>query len=143
MLTVASPEEIRQDYTKVTAIPILPSHPTGEFGVLLDPHTGIPLPTEHIERATAAYAPISFIVSLADHLRPKYIVCFDQSYHRAHRLSRAEQRKAKRRALQQRGILSFHYVSHAPFLFAAAKAQTLAEMRSCLRGIGIPENRLE
>ena len=137
------PADIRADYTVITAIPILGSRPAGEFGLLLDPHTGVPLPTARTQRPTPSYAPVGFIASLAEELRPTYLICFDQSYHRRPGFGSAAQREAKRRALEERKICSFHYVSHAPFLFAATVSDILLEVRGRLRDLGIPESRLE
>src|SRR5207244_11033429 len=60
-------------------------------------------------------------------------ICFDQSYHRHHELSRELQRAKKMQFLQRHGIASFYYVSHAPFLFMARKAEVLHAMHDRLR----------
>jgi len=71
------PVEIRARYTSLTSIPIFESRPRGQFGILLDPHTGIPLPGEAFH-ATASHAPLQFLVresrvaaELHDLLRPE------------------------------------------------------------------------
>jgi hypothetical protein len=139
------PSGIRQRYTAVTSIPILDEsrRPKGAFGLLLDPHTGIPLTTESATEASASHASLPYIVSINQELKPAYMVCFDQSYHRRHELSKAEQRERKRTYLQRRGIWSFYYVSHAPFVFMAAKPAHLAAIRRQLTSLGIPQRRFE
>jgi hypothetical protein len=82
-------------YTAVTSIPILDSHPVGQFGILFDPDTGIPLPTGSPGLTNASHASLPFMVQTDDELHPQYMVCFDQSYHRHHELSRAQQTAKK------------------------------------------------
>lgn len=133
------PQKLQTKYTMVTGIPMLDPACDSSFGILLDPHTGIPLPQESVHKATASHAPLSFIMDMNEELHPGYIVCFDQSYHRAGGLTRQQQRSDKRRFLSKRGVLSFYYVSHAPFLFAAAKVEILDAIHARLVSIGIPE----
>jgi len=78
-----------------------------------------------------------------EELHPAYVVCFDQSYHRAGGLTRQQQRSEKRRFLSKRGVLSLYYGSHAPFLFAATKIETLDAIHTRLMSVGIPECRFE
>src|SRR5712692_7181280 len=113
------PFRIRPQYTAVTSVPILDSRPNGPFGLLFDPDTGIPLPTESPGLTRASHASLSFMIQTDDELHPHYLICFDQSYHRHHELSRKEQRAKKKQFLKAQGIGSFYYVSHAPFLFMA------------------------
>jgi hypothetical protein len=134
---------IRTQYTAVTSIPILDSLPVGQFGILFDPHTGIPLPTESLGLTNAAHASLPFMVQTDDELHPQYMICFDQSYHRRHELSREQQRARKRQFLQAQGIASFYYVSHAPFLFMAREAEVLQVVRDRLIFLGIPTSELE
>jgi len=98
------PAGIRAEYTAATLIPMLESQPRGRFGILLDPDTGIPLPDESFGRETASHAPLPFVVQINEELRPTYMICFDQSYHRKHRLTKVEQRGLKRESLRKRGI---------------------------------------
>jgi hypothetical protein len=137
------PARIRAQYTAVTSIPILEARPRGRFGILLDPHTGIPLPDESFGGATASHASLPFVVQVNEELQPSYMICFDQSYHRQHGLTREEQRDVKRKFLRARGIESFYYVSHAPFLFLASKRKVLARLRDRLESLGIPPCRFE
>jgi hypothetical protein len=134
---------IRAWYTAVTSIPVLDTDdlPEEPFGLLLDPHTGIPLPAESPAGVTASHAPLPFIVQVNERLRPAYMICFDQSYQRQHELGRLEQLEKKREFLQGQGIGSFYYDSHAPFLFMAGEAETLTAARSRLVALGVPEER--
>lgn len=138
------PAGIRARYTAVTLIPVLDTNdlPEEPFGLLLDPHTGIPLHAESLAEATASHTPLPFIVRVNERLRPAYMICFDQSYHRHHEISRSEQLEKKREFLRGQGISSFYYDSHAPFLFMAGKAETLTAVRSRLVALGVPKERL-
>jgi hypothetical protein len=89
------PSPIRSHYTAVTKIPILDARPEGAFGLLLDPHTGVPVADGLSSSASVSHAPLSFIVELNQKLRPEYIICFDQSFHRKHKLTKEERREKK------------------------------------------------
>jgi hypothetical protein len=137
------PAGIRTRYTAVTSIPILNTDklPDSPFGLLLDPHTGIPLPSESPTQVSASHASLPFIVQVNEQLRPTYMICFDQSYHRRHDLKRREQLEKKREFLEGAGISSFYYDSHAPFLFMAGTAENLTAVRSRLVSLGVPPER--
>lgn len=137
------PQAIRAEYTDVTSIPILHSPPNHPFGILLDPNIGLPLPDKLMEGATASYVSLPFIVRTKAELHPDYMICFDQSHHRRHELSKKGQREAKRMFLREQGILSFYYVSHAPFLFMSQSAETLAAIGDRLMSLGVPGCRFE
>ena len=133
------PRAIRQEFSTITGIPILEKGQVGDMGVHLDPSTGIPLnPNAPL---TTSHAPIAFIAETAK--KSTYLICFDQSHHRKHELSPEGQRARKRELLSQRGILSFYYRSHAPFLFAARDSRILGELRTISIAAGIPECRFE
>ena len=135
------PSRIRDRYTTLTKIPILDfaSLPNNPFAIFLDPHTGIPLPTESLGGATVSHASLPFIVEIIKKYHPSYMICFDQSYHRRHQLTTERQRGLKRDFLREQGIASFYYISHAPFLFMAEKDATLIAVRTHLIELGIPE----
>lgn len=134
--------ELQVPYTAMTSIPILHPNPQKPFGILLDPHTGIPLP-EKPDRATPSYASLGFLIHVNTQFHPDYMICFEQSHHRRHTLGRKDQRELKRKFLSDSGILSFYYVSHAPFLFMAASPETIAAIRYRLASLGLPSNRFE
>ena len=136
------PEEIRDDYKLITNIPILVPGQNESIGILLDPHTGIPLPSENKSAVSSSHAPLAFIVELNNLLQPKYVICFDQTYHRSHQLSRNDQLELKRAFLERNGLFSFYYLSHAPFLFISENLAILEMIRDRLRCLGIPESRL-
>lgn len=69
------------------------------------------------------------------------MICFDQSYRRQHDLTTPEQLERKREFLQARGIGSFYYDSHAPFLFMAERPELLAAVKDRLVSLGVPEER--
>jgi hypothetical protein len=139
------PLPIRPQFELMAGMPVFNESrkPNQPFGLLLDPHTGIPLPTSSSQAVSASHAPLAFIDSEATRLGPRYLVCFDQSHKREAGLSAARQRAAKRTHLNQRGWFSFYYVSHAPFLFASRSEETLDEVSAILIASGIPAARLE
>ena len=87
------PADIQARFTTVTSIPIFDSRPNGPFGLLLDPHTGIP--QDPSVRTNAKHASLEFIVETDRELRPRYMVCFDQSSHRTPDLDKKGQRAKK------------------------------------------------
>ena len=82
------------------------------------------------------------IARINNRLRPAYMICFDQSYHRHHELDRKGQLEKKRELLRGLGIGSFYYYSHAPFLFMAGDANALAAVKERLLSVGVPRERL-
>jgi len=132
------PSQMREKYTKLTTIPIYDQRPEGSFGILLDPDTGIALGS-----ATRKHVSLRFIIELNNKHRPDYIICFDQSAHRKHELSREGQRGQKMKVLQEGGLASFYYASHAPFLFAAQDENKLRSVFERLTFHGIPKERFE
>jgi hypothetical protein len=83
------PSDIRDEYTQATSIAILniDTPPQGNFGILLDPDTGIPLPGGPCSDASGSHASLEFIIGVNEQLRPAYMICFDQSYHQSHDLT--------------------------------------------------------
>lgn len=138
------PPEIHDRYTKVTTIPIpTATVPEGGFGILLDPDTGVRLPTEASKGETIRHVSLEFITKFNKDLHPEYIICFDQSHHRKHELSRGEQRERKREFLRTHGMPSFYYESHAPFLFTSQRQETLRSVLDQLISAGIPQCRFK
>lgn len=136
------PAELQARFTTLTLIPILDLHPK-TFGLLLDPHTGIPLPKEDEIRTSGDYASLPFIVETERELRPLYTVWFDQSYYRKHELDKKGQRAEKMKFLHKEGLSSFYYTPHAPFLFVTREPGVLKSIRDRLLALGIPVIRLE
>jgi hypothetical protein len=137
------PASIRDSYTAATTIPIFGAEVVRRFGILLDPNTGVPLPSEVLDGATPGHASLQFIMKLNEQLHPEYMICFDQSYHRKHELDRNAQREAKRKFLSTCGLPSFYYVSHAPFLFTAQRIEILRSVLDRLISAGIPRCRFQ
>jgi hypothetical protein len=137
------PAGIRARYTAMTSIQVLDAdNPPGyPFGLMLDPDTGVRLPADISTGVTSSHIPLQFIVCVNERMRPTYMICFDQSYHRRHELSRAEQLEVKRAFLQRQGLSSFYYNSHAPFLFMSGEVEILKAVRSRLISLGVPEER--
>jgi hypothetical protein len=115
--------------------------PPQPFGLFFDPHTGIPLQNEAEKKVSIDHASLPFIVEENVRLKPAYVVCFDQSVDRRKKNGPTahEQRESKRVYLRGRGIASFYYISHAPFLFMAEDVETLRAIRRRLVELGIPE----
>jgi hypothetical protein len=139
------PSGIRSQFEAITLVQLLPSSlsPAAPFGILLDPDTGIPLPTQGVRTATVSHATLSFIGEELRRHNPAYLICFDQSYHRKHSMTRAEQRAAKRAFLAEQQVASFYYVSHAPFLFTSLIPEILKAVQDRLVSCGIPHSRFE
>lgn len=134
--------ELRQRFTALTGIlPFDESKPPEKpFGILLDPHTGIPLPANGQKTPTNALAPIPFIEGILSSYSPEFLICFDQSHNRRIHGTQdlKSQRETKRKALHSSGIHSFYYQSHASFLFMSRKLPTLRKIRGILIKEGIP-----
>lgn len=139
------PADLKSQFERMVSMRVLDRNetPAGPFGLFLDPHTGVPLPTAPRQTATVSHAPLAFIEAEFSRLRPRYLVCFDQSHDRVPDLGRSDQRALKRADLKSRSLFSFYYVSHAPFLFAASDTAVLESLRSRLVEAGIPEWRFE
>src|SRR5258707_11803660 len=112
----------------------LKNPPDVPYGMFLDPHTGIPLPKEGRTKATSSHAPLPFIVEEMERPKTQYGICFDQSSHRKHEsaLSADEQKETKKAFLRTHGIVSFYYISHAPFLFMTKDESVLRCIRDRL-----------
>lgn len=136
------PKDLRARYSLLISMPIYDpaSPPAARFGLLLDPHTGIPVPEHKMIEATIEHAPLAFIVRELRRLRPAYMVCFDQGNDWRHELDAEAQRESKRAYLSTQGIPSFYYRSHAPFLFLANTEPELRTVRERLIAVGIPES---
>jgi hypothetical protein len=134
------PPEIRGRYTAVTLIPVLDleSLPKKPFGILLDPHTGISLPDVPQKGMTISHISLPSLVRIFDELRPQYMICFDQSFHRQSGLSHEKQRLMKMNSLRKSRLASFYYVSHASFLFITDRQEILVLIRDRLTLLGIP-----
>jgi len=139
------PEEIREEFSLVTAMPVIDLNaplPQKPFGIFLDPDTGIPLPSNPMKHATTSHVSLDYIVRLHDEFTPKYLICFDQSYHRKHELSKQEQKEKKREYLREHGLSSFYFESQAPFLFVSHNSEALNAISTRLLSIGIPIRRI-
>ena len=136
------PHDIRQDFTKLTRIPMLLSHPPGNFSILNDPDTGIRLPGKTNQKEGRRHITIESIIN---QLRKGAlcVITFDQSDYRKSGLKRDQQRQIKMRRLAEAGFYSFYYVSHAPFLFTVPNEDAFHLIKNILKKAGIPEKRIE
>lgn len=136
------PVRLAERYSIITKIPVFDPTVTGQFGILFDPNTGIYLPHEELDRITASHISLPLLIRVFNELRPAYAICFDQAFHRTHDLGRQGQMQMKVDFLRGRGIFSFYYLSHAPFLFMAASEEMVGCIRDRLICLGIPGRRL-
>jgi len=136
------PIDLRPRFTQLTGATIYdPDTPVNSpYSLLLDPHTGIPLPDAQNQRQRVSHAPIDFIASLFEDANLSFVACYDQTKRRQARFSLSDQLDAKRTQLLDHGINSFYYVSHAPFLFASRSCDTLHKIRQRMIDAGIPVN---
>lgn len=137
------PEHLREEYTRLTGIPILTDQRPDVYSILNDPDTGIRRPDQRNHNEGRTHICIE---SIAQQLTNDAVLCvitYDQSFDR--RLDRRQQRQAKMEALRHRhaGFGAFYYVSHAPFLFAFPNEQAEREVRSILVRAGVPDTRFE
>ena len=135
-------KELRVPFEQLIKSKVVDNPPDHEFGILLDPHTGIPLP-DHTGGVCPSHAPLRFILERLNNWHPIYAVVFDQSYHRKHKLKPREQRVEKVRFLKENNVDSFYYNSHAPFLFCSNRAGVIEEIRIRLAQAGIPKTRYD
>jgi hypothetical protein len=133
------PNDVTDRFTRLTGISVLNDRIDRNYSLLIDPHTGIPLPDAVDQRIRISHAPLNYIRSLFDDARLDFVVCFDQSTDRLNDIPIEDQRDLKREWLGSNGICSFYYVSHAPFLFAGTNCDTIAAVRQRLIDSGIPE----
>ena len=124
------------EYERVTGIALLSNGQTKPIGVLLDPDTGIRAPDHHRD-ATRSHATTQYIADVLRDSSVAYCIVYDQSYHR-NSVRKTDQLTAKLQELENRSVVGFYYVSHAPFLFAARHGRTLAALRKALLNAGIP-----
>ena len=134
------PADLRPRFTQLTGAAIYdPADAmTSGYSLLLDPHTGIPLPDAVDQDLCVSHAPIDFIASLFDDPHLSFVACYDQTVKRKADFSLVDQLDAKRTQLLTHDIPSFYYVSHAPFLFASRSRATLHSIRQCMIDAGIP-----
>jgi hypothetical protein len=136
------PTDLQSEFTLLTRIPMLSEMPGKAFSILNDPDTGIRLPSERNQSEGRTHITVN---TVANQLRDGAlcVITFDQSDYRNNGMKRDEQRRAKMFALAQKGLYSFYYVSHAPFLFALRDQHAFDKVRELLKNGGIPVNRLE
>jgi len=137
------PQDLREDFTRLTGIPVLTDQRPPEYSILNDPDTGVRLPGEGNQAEGRTHTSIASIVNQLRTQSPSCVVTFDQSDYRNSDLNRDEQRRAKLRALRESGFPAFYYVSHAPFLFAFPSIEALQELERRLIRAGIPADRFE
>jgi hypothetical protein len=137
------PDEMREEFTRLTKIPLLSALPRKPFSILNDPDTGIRLPGEKNQNEGRTHISIP---TIAEQLKTDGIRCvitFDQSNYRTGKGSKVEQRRAKMTELHRRGFKSMYYVSHAPFCFALPNDQAFLDLKCIFDKAGIPPARLE
>jgi len=136
-------EDLREDFTHLTGIPILENEPTRPYSILNDPDTGIRLPGEINQAESRTHIAIPSIVRQLRDSGASCVITFDQSNYRNKKLTTEKQRQAKMQALKRKGFESFYYDSHASFLFSVPAQQMFQELWQLLTGAGIPTSRLE
>ena len=137
------PEDLREDYTHLTGIPVLEDKPPRPYSILNDPDTGIRLPREKNQSERRTHIAIPSIVQQLQGSGARCVITFDQTNYRGHELNLQGQRQAKIHAQNKKDFESFYYVSHAPFLFSVPDRKTFQDLWKLLTGAGIPASRLE
>ena len=136
------PEEVRNDFTTITRIPLLNNDPPSIYSIFNDPDTGIRLPDRENQKESVAHINLATITDQLRNSEVRCVLTFDQSHHREPGFTPADQRNAKVHWLRSQGFCAFYYVSHAPFLFAFSKEAHLTATRERLLVMGIPESRI-
>jgi hypothetical protein len=137
------PEDLREDFSRLTGIPLLTAQHPRDYSILNDPDTGIRLPGEANQAEGRTHISIATFIKQLREQGPRCVTTFDQSDYRNSDLKRDEQRRAKMVSLRESGFPAFYYVSHAPFLFAFPNMAALRELRNRLIGAGVPADRFE
>ena len=137
------PEDIRREFTAITRIQMLGDNHPPRYSIFNDPDTGIRLPDRANQREGVTHVGLATIVKQLDDRAVRCVITFDQSHHREPGFTPADQRKTKMLWLHGKGLHCFYYVSHAPFLFVFSTLISLREARARLRGVGIPDHRIE
>lgn len=135
--------ELRQDFTRLTGIPMLPDAAPRSYSILNDPDTGIRLPDENNQTESRTHIALTTIRDQLQRHTPRVVITFDQSDYRHVKLTRDKQRHAKMSYFAKVDLFAFYYVSHAPFLFAFPDANSRQQLRERLRTFGIPDDRFE
>lgn len=136
------PDNLQQEFTRLTKIPILLELPSHPFAILNDPDTGIRLPGEQNQKEGRSHITIETIVDQLRH-GARCVITFDQSDYRQSNLRLGEQHQKKLHLLARKGCHGFYYVSHAPFLFAIPNTIALGQIQNILKENGLPDNRIE
>jgi hypothetical protein len=136
------PEDIRNDFTALTRIPILNDHRPPVYSIFNDPDTGIRLPDRENQREGVTHISLATIAAQLSNSAVRCVLSFDQSHHREPGFTPADQRNAKVLWLHSQGFHAFYYVSHAPFLFAFSRQADMKTARDRLLALGIPESRI-
>jgi len=137
------PEDMREDYTQLTGIPILTDELPHGHSILNDPDVGIRLPGERNQREGRTHISVASIKRQLQDSGALCAITFDQSDYRQSPLDRQQQRQAKMTALMDAELSAFYYVSHAPFLFSFPNEQATQEVRTILTSAGMPDTRFE
>ncbi|MFZ5763024.1 MAG: hypothetical protein ACOY8P_08880 [Thermodesulfobacteriota bacterium] len=136
------PEDIWNDFTKITRIPLLSGHRPPAYSIFNDPDTGIRLPDRKNQKEGLTHVSLATIKNQLMNPAVRCVVTFDQSHHREPGFTPSDQRNAKVSWLRQQKLHAFYYVSHAPFLFAFSEPKYMKEARERLLKVGIPESRI-
>jgi hypothetical protein len=118
---------------------LIGASPRGEYkpdgrptALLLDPDTGV---KQSASRQHVSYVRIAHETSVYS-----LVFSFDQSFSRQAKASDVIRKKLA--ALNALGCTTMYYDSHARFVFAAAEAGPIQELRDHLVSLGIPRSRL-
>lgn len=136
------PEDIWDDFTTVTRIPLLNKQRPHAYSIFNDPDTGIRLPDRENQKEGISHISLATIANQLRNPAVRCVVTFDQSHHREPGFSPTDQCNAKVLWLRRQGFCAFYYVSHAPFLFAFPKPAHMKEALRRLRNAGIPKSRI-
>ena len=133
------PEDLREDYTRFTGIPILAAAPpANHYSILNDPSTGIRYPNGKTQTEGRTHIRIATIIEQLNQENVFCVITFDQGFTRG---NRDAQMREKLNNLGNGGY-AFYYRSHAPFFFAFKRKKNCSKMRRILREAGMPDQRI-
>jgi hypothetical protein len=137
------PEELREDFIRLTRVPMRGAEQMRPYSILNDPDTGVRLPDEANQAGGRTHITLDTIAEQLRESDVRCVVTFDQSDYRHSELKRDQQRQKKMAHLINSRCFAFYYVSHAPFLFAFPDLDMQQQVQARLGDFGIPEERLE
>lgn len=137
------PEDIRNEFTAFTRIPLLSEHRPMLYAILNDPNTDIRLPKRANQSEGKSHIALPTIREQLRNAAVQCVITFDQSTYREASLNRQSQRNEKLQWLKRERLPAFYYVSHASFLFVFSESARMDMALGLMERAAVPANRIE